>query len=62
MKVSRRPLFFGLVAVVSLLLIPATPSEFWTVNYVAAGLAVFWAVALSIEELAAQRRRKREGP
>jgi hypothetical protein len=63
MRVSRRPLFFALVTVVALLMIPVTPSEYWWVNYFAAGLAAFWAVMLGIEELAAQRRnRTREDP
>ena len=61
MKLSRRPWFFALVAVVALLMVPATPSDFWIVNWFCAGLGFFWAVALGIEEMAAQReRRKRE--
>jgi hypothetical protein len=63
MRLSRRPLFFALVTVVSLLMIPITPSEYWWVNYFAAALSAFWAIMLGIEEIAAQRRnRKREEP
>jgi hypothetical protein len=60
MKFSRRPLFFGLVALVALIVVPATPSEFRGVNYFAAALAVFWMVAFGVEEFVAQRRRDRE--
>lgn len=60
MRISRRPLFFALVTLVGLLMIPATPRDFWGVNYFVSGLAVFWALALSLEEIAAQRRRQEE--
>jgi len=60
-KLSRRPWFFALVAFVALLMVPATPSDFWGVNWFCCGLASFWAVMLAIEEISAQRaRRKRE--
>jgi len=61
MRLGRRPLFFALCALIALAMIPVTPSEYWWVNYFAAGLAAFWAVTLGIEDLAAQRRNsKRE--
>lgn len=61
MNLSRRPLFFAVVAVVCLALTPATPSDLWWVNWATAGVAAFWAIMLGIEELAAQRHsRKRE--
>lgn len=61
MKLGRRPLFFALVTVVALAMIPATPGDYWWVNFFAAGLGAFWAVGLGIEEIAAQRRNsKRE--
>jgi len=60
-KLSRRPLFFALVATVALLMVPATPSEFWMVNWFCAGVGALWAVGLAVEEISAQRdRRKRE--
>lgn len=62
MRLSRRPYFFAIVSVVALVMIPATPSDLWGVNYFCAGLAAFWAIALGIEEFAAQRHsRRREG-
>lgn len=61
MKLSRRPWFFALVTLVALLMVPATPSDYWGVNWFAAGLSAFWAITLGIEEVASQRdRRKRE--
>jgi hypothetical protein len=62
-KLSRRPWFFALVAVVALLMVPVTPSDYWKVNWLCAGLGAFWAIMLGIEEMSAQRdraRRKRE--
>jgi hypothetical protein len=58
-NVGPRPLFFGLVAVVCVALLPLTPSEFRWVNWSMAALAVFWGVALGIEELVAARDLRR---
>jgi hypothetical protein len=55
MRIGRRPLFFLAVAAVCSALLPPTPPEFRWVNLVAAGLALFWAVLLSIEEVVARR-------
>jgi hypothetical protein len=54
-RVGRRPLFFSAVALVCLLLLPATPAEFRWVNLAAGGLAIFWAVLLAIEEVVSRR-------
>jgi hypothetical protein len=49
---------------VCLALLPASPPEFRWVNLGCAGLAIFWAVLLAVEELAADRRARsrRETP
>jgi len=65
MRISRRALFFFAVAAVFLLMIPPTPNEFRWLNLVMAGLALFWAVLLSVEDVAGDRRardRSREDP
>lgn len=59
MRLSRRPYFFAIVCAVSLIMVPATPSDLWGVNYFCAGLAAFWALALGAEEIVAQRQRQR---
>lgn len=61
MRLSRRALFFFAVAVVFLLMIPPTPLEFRWLNLAMAGLALFWAVLLGIEDLATRRRTLRDG-
>ena len=58
-RTGRRPLFFAVVAVVCLALTPATPAEFRWVNYFTIGLALFWAVLLTIEVLAGRGRGER---
>jgi hypothetical protein len=55
MRIGRRPLFFLAVAAISSALVPPTPPEFRWVNLAAAGLALFWAVLLAIEEIIARR-------
>ncbi|MFL5797937.1 MAG: hypothetical protein ACJ77A_08395 [Actinomycetota bacterium] len=57
MTLGRRPLFFLVVALVCLVLVPATPTEFRWVNLAMAGLAVFWCLMLAGEDLARRRRR-----
>ena len=58
MRIGRRPLFFLAAAVVCAALIPPTPSEFRWVNLAMAGLALFWAVLLTVEELLNRSRRE----
>jgi hypothetical protein len=54
-RIGRRPLFFLSTAVVCLALLAATPAEFRWVNLGCAGLAVFWATLLSIEDISNAR-------
>ncbi len=61
MRFSRRALFFLAVAVIFLLMIPPTPLEFRWLNLVMAGLALFWAALLGIEDLTTRRRTLRQG-
>jgi membrane protein implicated in regulation of membrane protease activity len=58
-SIGPRPLFFGLVAVVSAALLPFTPMEFRWVNWAMMALAIFWAVMLGIEEVVAARDLRR---
>lgn len=60
MRFSRRALFFFAVAVVFLLMIPPTPLEFRWLNLAMAGLALFWAALLGIEDLLKGRRTLRD--
>ncbi|MGH2594875.1 MAG: hypothetical protein ACRDH7_02795 [Actinomycetota bacterium] len=60
MRFSRRALFFLAVAVVFLLMIPPTPLEFRWLNLAMAGLALFWAALLGIEDLTNRRRTTRD--
>jgi hypothetical protein len=62
MTLGRRPLFFLVVALVCLVLVPATPAEFRWVNLAMAGLATFWCLMLAGEDLARRRRRPPSGP
>lgn len=56
MKISRRTVFFLVVAAVFLLMIPPTPPEYRWLNLAMAGLALFWATLLGIEDLLNRRR------
>ena len=47
---SRRSLFFGALALLSLVMLEPTPAAYRWVNLFAAGLALFWAVMLFLEE------------
>jgi intracellular septation protein A len=51
MGAGRRPLFFFFLGLICLLLTPVTPGEFRWVNYSMFGLAVFWTIALGLEEV-----------
>jgi hypothetical protein len=50
-KVGRRPVFFAVLAVIVLSILPFTPSEFRWLNVFMAVLALFWAITLAVEEL-----------
>jgi hypothetical protein len=50
MRIGRRPLFFAALAVICLVMLEPTPAEYRWVNLFAAGLAMFWAVMLFLEE------------
>ena len=73
MRIGRRPLFFAALAVICLVMLEPTPAEYRWVNLFAAGLALFWAVMLILEERslvrwspgakdAAERRARRPSP
>jgi hypothetical protein len=62
-RIGRRPLFFLATALVCVLMIPPTPNEFRWVNIAMAGLALFWALLLGIEDVVTHRARPDEdGP
>jgi intracellular septation protein A len=50
-RLSRRAVFFFVVALVCILLAPVSPAEFRWVNYAMTGLAAFWAVMMTIDSL-----------
>ncbi len=56
---SRRALFFLVLAVVSAAMIPVTPAEFRWVAWGAMGLALFWTVAIGLEDVMRSNRRER---
>jgi hypothetical protein len=58
-RIGRRPIFFAVVAVVVLLLVPVTPAEFRALNYGMAGLAGFWSLMMALESLAGRGRGER---
>jgi putative exporter of polyketide antibiotics len=60
MTLSRRPWFFLGVALVFVLMLIPTPGEFRWLNLTMAGLAVFWAVLLGLEELLADRDSRKQ--
>ena len=62
MRISRRALFFFVVAAVFLVMIPPTPPEYRWLNLVMAGISVFWAVLLWIEEASHRRGALDEPP
>jgi hypothetical protein len=49
--IGRRALFFGVTALVCVVMVPAMPSEFRWVAWVTAGIGFFWAILLSIEDI-----------
>ena len=63
MRIGRRPLFFAALAVICLVMLEPTPAEYRWVNLFAAGLALFWAVMLFLEERSLVRwMSPRNGP
>jgi hypothetical protein len=58
MTIGRRPLFFLALCLICVLLLPPTPAEFRWLNLVMAGLALFWAVAFTLEDLLNGRGRR----
>jgi hypothetical protein len=56
-RIGRRPLFFTALAVTSLLLLEPTPPDLRWVNLASAALAMFWAVALFLEDRSMLRSR-----
>ena len=61
MRIGRRPLFFTALAVISLLLLEPTPADLRWVNLASAALAMFWAVALFLEDRSMLRSRPGPG-
>lgn len=55
MRLSRRTLFFLALAAICLVMVVPTPEAYRWVNFAAAGLAIFWAVLLGIEDVASRR-------
>jgi hypothetical protein len=55
MNIGRRPLFFFGISLLCLLLVPLTPAEFRWLNLAMFCLALFWTIALSVEELSTLR-------
>ena len=53
---SRRTWFFLVIAVAMLLLYDPTPDQFRWVNLALAGLALFWFVLFTIEDVGHARR------
>ena len=62
MRIGRRPLFFTALALLSLLLLEPTPAHLRWVNLGSAALAMFWAVALFLEDRSMLRSRPGPGP
>jgi hypothetical protein len=53
--IGRRALFFFVMAVICFVLVPPSPAEFRWVAWFSAGLALIWAILLSVEDLARPR-------
>ena len=60
--IGRSTLFFLFLAAICLALVAPTPPEFRWVAWFASGLAAFWAVAYSIEDLAKLRQPRPRDP
>lgn len=59
MRIGRRALFFAALCVICLVLLPVTPNEFRWLNLAMAGLALFWALAFTVEDLVNAQRHDR---
>ena len=59
-RIGRRPFFFAALALVSAVLVPPTPAQFRWVAWFASGLALFWAVMLAADDLAAPTGNRRD--
>jgi hypothetical protein len=55
--IGRGATFFGVIAVICAILVPVTPSGFRWVAWGSAGLALFWAVVLALDEMATGRSK-----
>jgi hypothetical protein len=55
MTLSRRVWFFLGVMVVCLAMMVPTPRQYWPLNLFMAGLALFWAILLAIEDVLGRR-------
>jgi hypothetical protein len=58
-RISRRTWFFLIIVVAMLLLYEPTPEKYRWVNLALAGLALFWFVLFTIEDLGRARREQR---
>lgn len=57
---GRRTLFFALLALTCVALVPLTPPEFRWVAWGTAGLGAFWAILHGVEDVARPRAERRE--
>jgi hypothetical protein len=58
-RIGRRPVFFGLIAVLCLVLVPWTPTDLRWVPWSQAALAVVWMALLALDDLFAPVRPRR---
>jgi hypothetical protein len=58
-RIGRRPVFFGAIVVICLVLVPWTPTELRWVPWSMAGLAAFWMVMVALDDLFAPVRPRR---
>ncbi len=58
--IGRRASFFAIVAVISALLVPVTPSNLRWVAWFCAGLSLLWAIVMAVEHLSRARPRRKE--
>jgi hypothetical protein len=59
--IGRRALFFWIASLVCVALVPPAPGDLRWVAWVTAGIGVFWAILLTIEDLVGPESRA-EGP